>query len=111
MRPAAEVVTVLPGMTMQEARAYTRPFISSTSALEGLITQERRRFTIDLSRANTLQGLTLLHFSAQRKHFLSDTSSMTKCVNPLRHSLRLSAKSSRSTNQNAPFERLSTTCC
>jgi len=36
---------------------------------------------------------------------------MTKCVNPLRHLERLSAKSSRSTNQNAPFGRLSTTCC
>jgi hypothetical protein len=33
---------------------------------------------------------------------------MTKCVKPLRHLVRLSAKSSRSTNQNAPFGRLST---
>jgi hypothetical protein len=36
---------------------------------------------------------------------------MTKCVKPLRHLERLSAKSSCSTNQNAPFGRLSTTCC
>jgi hypothetical protein len=31
---------------------------------------------------------------------------MTKCVKPLGHLVRLSAKSSRSTNQNAPFRRL-----
>jgi hypothetical protein len=36
---------------------------------------------------------------------------MTECVKPLRHLVRLSAKSFRSTNQNAPFGRLSTTCC
>jgi len=36
---------------------------------------------------------------------------MAKCVKPLTHLERLSAKSSRSTNQNAPFGRLSTTCC
>jgi len=38
-------------------------------------------------------------------------SPMTKCVKPLRHLERISTKSSRSTNQNAPFGRLSTTCC
>jgi len=53
-----------------DAGAYTRPLLSSTYALEGLITQETRRLTIDLSRANTLQGLTLVHFSAQRKHLV-----------------------------------------
>jgi len=36
---------------------------------------------------------------------------MTKCTKPLRQVVRLSAKSSRSTNQNAPFGRLSTTRC
>jgi len=41
----------------------------------------------------------------------SFNSFMTKCLKPLRHLVRLSAKSSRSTNQNAPFGRLSTTCC
>jgi len=29
-----------------------------------------RRLTVDLSRANTLQGLTLMHFSAQRTYLL-----------------------------------------
>jgi hypothetical protein len=38
-------------------------------------------------------------------------SELTKCVKPLRHLVRLSAKSSRSTNQNASFGRLSTACC
>ena len=47
------------------AGAYTRPLLSSTEALGGPITQETRRLTIDLSRANTLQGLTLVHFSAR----------------------------------------------
>ena len=36
---------------------------------------------------------------------------MTKCVKPLRHLAKSSTKLSRSTNQNAPFGRLSTTCC
>jgi hypothetical protein len=36
---------------------------------------------------------------------------MTKCVTPLKHCVRPSAKSSRATNQNAAFGRLSTTCC
>jgi len=36
---------------------------------------------------------------------------MTKCVKPLRRLERLSAKSSRSPNQNAPFGQLSTACC
>jgi hypothetical protein len=36
---------------------------------------------------------------------------MTKWVKPLGHLERLSAKSYRSTNQNAPFGRLSTTGC
>ena len=60
--------------TLPTAGPYTRPLLSSMSALEGLITQETRRLTIDLSRANTLQGLTLVHFSAQRKHYLWDAS-------------------------------------
>ena len=48
------------------AGAYTRPLLSSTYALEGLMTQETRRLTIDLSRASTLQqGLTHVHLSAQ----------------------------------------------
>ena len=51
------------------AGAYTRPLLSSTLALEGLITQEPRRLTHSLSRANTLQGLTLVHFSAQPEPF------------------------------------------
>jgi len=45
------------------AGAHTPPLLTSTCAVGGLITQETRRPTIDLSRANTLQGLTLLHFS------------------------------------------------
>ena len=36
---------------------------------------------------------------------------MTKCVKPLLHLKRRSAKSSRSTNHNAPSGRLRTTCC
>ena len=36
---------------------------------------------------------------------------MTECVKPLRHLERLSAMSSRSTNQNAEFGQLSATCC
>jgi len=51
------------------AGAYTRPLLSSTSALRGIITQQKCRLTIDLSRANTLQGLTLVHFSAQPRAF------------------------------------------
>jgi hypothetical protein len=42
---------------------------------------------------------------------LPDVGSMTKCVKPLRHLVRLGAMSSRSTNQNAPFGRLRATCC
>jgi hypothetical protein len=37
--------------------------------------------------------------------------SMTMCVKPLRHLATSGTKSSRSTNQDAPFGRLSTTCC
>ena len=55
----------------REAGAYTRPLLSSTSAVGGLMTQETLRLTIDLSRAKTLQGLTLVHFSAQPQPFLS----------------------------------------
>jgi hypothetical protein len=35
---------------------------------------------------------------------------MIRCVKPFIHLVRLSDKSSRSTNQNAPFGRHSTTC-
>jgi hypothetical protein len=40
---------------------------------------------------------------------LKPPAAMAKCVKPLGHLARLSAKPSRSTNQNAPFGRLSTT--
>jgi hypothetical protein len=40
-------------------------------ACAGLITQEARRLNINLSRANTLQGLTLVHISTQPETFSS----------------------------------------
>jgi hypothetical protein len=49
--------------------AFTRPLPSSTKALQGLIPQETRRLIIDSSRANTMHGLTLVHFPPQRKRF------------------------------------------
>ena len=67
LRGYAERFGLMPHVRLRsEAGAYTRPLFSSTGAVEDLITQETRHPTIDLSRANTLQGLTIVHFfSAQ----------------------------------------------
>jgi hypothetical protein len=47
----------------------------------------------------------------QRRAVSASVYTMTKCVKPLRHLVRLSAKSFLWTTQNAPFGRLGTTCC
>jgi hypothetical protein len=47
------------------------------------MTQEMLRLTMDLSRANTLQGLTLVHFSAQPEPFLTLKTSPKSPKDPL----------------------------
>jgi hypothetical protein len=48
----------------------------------------------------------LLHSSYTPRFPTQIAGVMTKCVKPFRHSVRLGAKSSRSTNQNAPLDDL-----
>ena len=108
LRPVAAVVTALgtwrrqytlPPSAADLGRATTRYTEVYSTFFETL--KFRHAGSVDAEKGSSVKG------HSQFKMFPG----MTKCVKPLRHLVRLSAKSSRSTNQNAQFGRLSTACC